>query len=233
MGAIRRKFMDNFTMIHNDYLNDNRLGSSEIGWLTYMLSRPDNWNFSIEGLAHTHTDGKTKIVNSLNKLKELGYFRRIKLIDEATGRIVDWIYEFSDEVQPEWIGAGEACEYITPSPQSDFPDVDNQPQSIKDKINTDDTDHLNEDDETNVLEEDYQKLNDSVKVQINYDAFCEEYGKYEADRIKDIIIDVHMRKYPTIRMGGNNVVETATVKEAFERITYTHIMSNRSIQMKT
>ncbi|UKI15482.1 MAG: helix-turn-helix domain-containing protein [Ruminococcus sp.] len=94
MGAIRRSFKKNFTMVHNEYLNDPRLGGAEMGWLTYMLSRPDNWNFSIEGLAHTHSDGKTKIITALNKLKSFGYFRRIKLIDDTTGRIIDWVYEF-------------------------------------------------------------------------------------------------------------------------------------------
>lgn len=67
MGAIRRKFSTNFTMVHNEYLNDSRLSGSEMGWLTYMLSRPDNWNFSIEGLAHTHSDGKTRIMTTLSK----------------------------------------------------------------------------------------------------------------------------------------------------------------------
>ena len=61
MGRIKRAFNGNFTMIHNEYLDDKRLGSSELGWLTFMLSRPDNWNFCIEGLAKTHSDGKISI----------------------------------------------------------------------------------------------------------------------------------------------------------------------------
>lgn len=227
MGAVRRKFKDNFTMVHNEYLNDPRLGSSEMGWLTFMLSRPDNWNFSIEGLAHTHSDGKTKIITALNKLKALGYFRRIKLIDSSTGRIIDWIYEFSDEVQPEWIETEDVCETYE-QPHSDFPDMENQPQSSTDKISTDIDDSDSEgaaDEETKETEDQEQEFinyNNIIKAQIDYDRLCSECDKYTIDRIKDIILEVMMYRGNIIRIA-NKDIETEEVKELFGAIEFKHI----------
>lgn len=227
MGAVRRKFKDNFTMVHNEYLNDPRLGGSEMGWLTFMLSRPDNWNFSIEGLAHTHSDGKTKIITALNKLKTLGYFRRIKLIDSSTGRIIDWIYEFSDEVQPEWIETEDVCETYE-QPHSDFPDMENQPQSSTDKISTDIDDSDSEsaaDEETKETEEQEQEFinyNNIIKAQIDYDRLCSECDKYTIDRIKDIILEVMMYRGNIIRIA-NKDIETEEVKELFGAIEFKHI----------
>ena len=104
MGAILRKITNNCTMVHNEYLNDPRLGGYEMGWLTFMLSRPDNWDFSMDDLVRRQPDSKTRIMTTLNKLKSFGYLRQIKLVDSKTGLIVDWVYEFSDEAHPEWIG---------------------------------------------------------------------------------------------------------------------------------
>lgn len=227
MGKVRREFKDNFTMVHNEYLNDPRLGGCEMGWLTFMLSRPDNWNFSIEGLAHTHTDGKTKIITALNKLKVLGYFRRIKLIDSVTGRIIDWIYEFSDEVHPEWIETEDVCETYE-QPHSDFPDMENQPQSSTDIIRTDidDSDGASADDEeakgTEIQEQEFVNYNSVIKVQIDYDRLCSECDKYTVDRIKDIILEVMMCRSDIIRIA-NKDIEAEKAKELFGAIEYKHI----------
>lgn len=209
MGAIRRSFKKNFTMVHNEYLNDPRLGGAEMGWLTYMLSRPDNWNFSIEGLAHTHSDGKTKIITALNKLKSFGYFRRIKLIDDTTGRIIDWVYEFSDEPHPEWIETEDECE-ICNSPHSDFPDVENRPQSSTDIIITDidiidDSDCTacaNDDEKAEeISDQEFFNYNSAIKAQIDYERLCAECNKYDVDRIKDIILDVMLCKASSVIIG--------------------------------
>lgn len=231
MGAIRRSFKKNFTMVHNEYLNDPRLGGAEMGWLTYMLSRPDNWNFSIEGLAHTHSDGKTKIITALNKLKSFGYFRRIKLIDDTTGRIIDWVYEFSDEPHPEWIEAEDECE-ICNSPHSDFPDVENRPQSSTDIIITDidiidDSDCTacaNDDEKAEeISDQEFFNYNSAIKAQIDYDRLCAECNKYDVDRIKDIILDVMLCKASSVIIEKKEEIPTDELKEMFGHIEYSHI----------
>ena len=100
---LQKKIEQNFTTVHNGFIRDTDLGIAEKGLLLYMLHLPDNWNFSILGLAATLNEGRCKIANTLSKLERAGYLRRTRVFDENTRRIVDWIYEFSDEKQLDWI----------------------------------------------------------------------------------------------------------------------------------
>ena len=90
MGKIQSAFVSDFTVLHNNFQRDKRLGLDERGMLSFLLTLPDDWNFSIEGLTKVLPNGKTKIMTTLNKLKEFGYFRRRKIVDSTTGRIIDW-----------------------------------------------------------------------------------------------------------------------------------------------
>ena len=84
-----------FTTFHNAMWKDYTLGSTERGVLGTMVYLPDNWNFSIKGLAKILPDGERKIATALKKIEEAGYLRRVRIYSD--GRIVDWEYQFSDE----------------------------------------------------------------------------------------------------------------------------------------
>ena len=56
---------------------------------------PDNWDFSIRGLAAIVPDGKSKIETSLKRLEAAGYLKRERIYKD--GKIADWDYIFSDE----------------------------------------------------------------------------------------------------------------------------------------
>lgn len=236
MGRIKRAFNGNFTMIHNEYLDDKRLGSTELGWLTFMLSRPDNWNFCIEGLAKTHSDGKTKIMSALKKLEECGYLKRTRIIDKSTGRVVDWLYEFSDESHPEWIEQQGKSETIDDVPHSDYPDVVNQSQSSTNQINTDydesDSAAAPIDDE---IQQVYQNYDALVKESIEYERLCTECGSKTVNRIKDVMLNVLMSPCNTIRIGKVDI-NANDAKECFMSIEYKHVkkiiaaISNKSIR---
>ena len=60
----------NFTMIQNKVLQDNRIHFCVKGLLTFLLSLPDDWEFTVEGTAHNYTaDGVEAIRSQLNVLK--------------------------------------------------------------------------------------------------------------------------------------------------------------------
>lgn len=95
MAKIKRKILQDFTTVKNDFLRDNELGFTERGLLITMLSLPDGWDFSAIGLASIVPDGKKKTNHSLQRLEKAGYLHRSRIYEN--GKVVDWLYEFCDQ----------------------------------------------------------------------------------------------------------------------------------------
>ena len=86
----------NFTIINNKGLQDPNLGIASRGLLATMLSKPDDWNFSIKRLAKELKDGERKISTALKELEQNKYLVRKRICDRQ-GKVTDWLYLFSDE----------------------------------------------------------------------------------------------------------------------------------------
>lgn len=91
----RRKVETNYTVVENDFLRDLDLGLTERGLLVTMLSLPDNWDYSANGLANILPDGRKKTNNSLQRLERAGYLKRSRIYEN--GKVVDWLYEFCEQ----------------------------------------------------------------------------------------------------------------------------------------
>ncbi len=100
MSKFRKEIRSNFTTVHNAFIDDLRLNNDAIGLLLKMLKLPNDWNFSIKGLASISKDGERKIARQLKELEECGYLVRER-IQSDSGRFADWEYIISDEPLPE------------------------------------------------------------------------------------------------------------------------------------
>ena len=69
---------DSFTMIRNDVLNDKNLSFEAKGFLVYLLSFTDEWEFSINGLAYTTGLTRNTIMRLVKELKKAGYIHQKK-----------------------------------------------------------------------------------------------------------------------------------------------------------
>ena len=81
MSVLRKEKKGNFTVIDNAIFKDCRLSYKAKGLLCQMLSLPDGWEFSVEGLATLSSDGRSAVSSALNELKRAGYFRRESIRD--------------------------------------------------------------------------------------------------------------------------------------------------------
>ena len=61
MSKLIKRLSGDFTIISNKVFRNKKLGVTDRGTLCTLLSLPDNWNFSIRGLAAILPDGVTKI----------------------------------------------------------------------------------------------------------------------------------------------------------------------------
>lgn len=97
MTKIRVERNKNYTTIATYALNDITLSWRAKGLWAFMLSLPDNWRFSIRGLATRARDGRTVVAKGLQELREHGYLVT-KYIRNNHGQIIRneyVLYEYS------------------------------------------------------------------------------------------------------------------------------------------
>jgi predicted transcriptional regulator len=76
MAKVVVKLTQNFTTIPNEILKNKEISLSAKGLLITMLSLPDNWNYTVEGLTKIVKEGKDKVRSSLTELINSGYVTR-------------------------------------------------------------------------------------------------------------------------------------------------------------
>ena len=67
-----KKHEKNFVILDKGFLEDENLSFKAKGILTYLLSKPDNWEVSVSHLVEVSKEGKTAIYSALKELEEAG-----------------------------------------------------------------------------------------------------------------------------------------------------------------
>lgn len=76
MAILRKQQRNQYTVIDQSIFKDKTLSNKALGMLCRMLSLPNEWEFSVEGLATLSTDGVSAVRSQLNELEEHGYLVR-------------------------------------------------------------------------------------------------------------------------------------------------------------
>ena len=87
----------NYTIMSNYHLQDKNLSYKAKGLLSFMLSLPEDWNYSINGLVAISKEGVKAIKNILQELQKYGYLVIKKRQNEIGQFEYDYlIYECSE-----------------------------------------------------------------------------------------------------------------------------------------
>ena len=89
-----------YTTISNYPLRDPRLSLKAKGLLTWMLSYPKDWTFSVEGIVAMQKDESTAVRSALNELEVCGYITRSRERNERGrfGRMKYCVYEYPQKI---------------------------------------------------------------------------------------------------------------------------------------
>jgi hypothetical protein len=109
MPVVRVNKTRDYTVMSNVHLKDKRLSLKAKGLLSIMLSLPDDWDYTIAGLAKISLDGETAINAALRELKKTGYLVVEKIMPgkSESGRIE---YEYTVFETPEQGGKKQGLE---------------------------------------------------------------------------------------------------------------------------
>ena len=95
---MRVKKDSNFTMVSGKLLRSNEIRNKLIGFMLKVLSLPNSWRFSMPGLQAICKEGKTAVHNAVNKLRDMGYLVRTKLLsNESMNGHFEYVYSFFDK----------------------------------------------------------------------------------------------------------------------------------------
>lgn len=126
--VIRVEKTSNYTVMSNHHLRDKSLTLKAKGLLSLVLSLPDSWNYSIEGLAEISKEGISAVRSAMRELETAGYVSRRRVRDEK-GMLRETEYTFCEH---------PACENPKlENPMLDNPRLENRMQINKDPLSTD------------------------------------------------------------------------------------------------
>ena len=115
MAIMRVEKTKNFTIVSNVVNNDSRISNAARGLLHVMLSKPDDWKFTIDSLLKVSTDGRTKIRTELLELQEAGYLEVRKLLpnESGTGRLEYQYHVYEIPKHCKYLENGDIFDTIT------------------------------------------------------------------------------------------------------------------------
>ena len=79
MGVFKIEKNRNYTIMSNHHLRDKKLSYKAKGLLSFMLSLPEDWDYSINGLVKVSKEGKKAIRAMLEELEENHYLIRKRI----------------------------------------------------------------------------------------------------------------------------------------------------------
>ena len=98
MSVVRVHKNANFTVMSNYHFKEKKMSLKAKGLLSLMLSLPDDWDYSISGLATLSKDGKDSVMSALGELEKFGYLSRQRVIDDR-GRFAGVEYNIFEQPQ--------------------------------------------------------------------------------------------------------------------------------------
>lgn len=83
MAVFRVERTHNYTVMSNYHLRDKRLSLKAKGLLSQMLSLPEDWDYTLLGLARINAEGKDAIRAAVVELEKAGYVFRRQTTDKV------------------------------------------------------------------------------------------------------------------------------------------------------
>ena len=82
MAVFRVERNQNYTVMSNYHLRDKSLSLKAKGLLSQMLSLPEDWDYTLTGLARINCEGRDAIRAAVKELEEAGYVTRSRIRNE-------------------------------------------------------------------------------------------------------------------------------------------------------
>ena len=160
MAVFRVDKTADYTVISNTHLREREMSLKAKGLLSLMLSLPDNWDYSIEGLVAICKESETAIKSTLGELKKFGYLDITR--NRTSAGLFDYVYTVFEKPQ---VVNPKVDNPPTDNPPTDNPSVENVGQLNTNILNTkkENTKQSNTNKQKDVYFDNNEELNDAFK----------------------------------------------------------------------
>ena len=211
MAIFRVHKTKDFTVMSNNHFRERKMTNKGKGLLSLMLSLPDDWDFSAEGLTALSADGKDSVKSALHELEKFGYLKRTQTFDDK-GRFAGYDYDI--------------FEFPLENPSTENPEAENP---LTENPSTENPPQLNTK-ETNT-----KKLSTKDKKKERKNSYEEILSSIEDDSLKELYLEyIKMRKLiksPMTDRALKMLIEKVNKLEPYDierqkRLLETAIMNN-------
>ena len=220
MAVFRVEKSKDFTIMCNHHLRNRDLSLKAKGLLSQMLSLPDNWDYTLQGLAHINLEKIDAIRQAVRELERAGYITRQRERDDK-GMLRGTVYVIREQPEPPTLenpildkptldnptlenptldkptlgkptleNPTQLNKYIS-SKEIKSKDISNIHQSISPASLTDGMDAIGI----------YAQI---VKENIDYDNLCRQFDRTRLDEIVELIMDTLCANRSHIRICGQD-----------------------------
>jgi hypothetical protein len=226
MSTFRVNKNVNYTVMSNYHLQDKKLSLKAKGLLSYMLSLPDDWDYSLKGLATGCKDGIDSVRSAVHELEDGGYLCRSKVRD-ARGRIIDYNYEIFELPQKERIEKRPAPVPNSPSsenPTSGFPTLENPIQQNTNKQNTkrQSTNLSGQTAETEDFDQMATRVRAEFREKLEIDILAKRYAPEMLQELLDNIVEMYCCPLKT-QYIGKQAQTTKAIRLRLDKLTSQHV----------
>ena len=130
MAVFRVEKNSGYTVMSNHHLRNRALSLKAKGLLSQMLSLPEDWDYTLQGLARINRESIDAIRQAIRELEQAGYIQRSRERDEK-GRLRGADYVIFELPQPIPASVSPTLENPTlENPTQENPTLENHLQNI-------------------------------------------------------------------------------------------------------
>ena len=235
MAVFRVPKIENFTMMSNHHLRNKKLSLKAVGLMSKILSLPDEWDYSLKGLAKLNTDGIDGVRSAVQELEDAGYIIRRQRRDK-NGRMAQseyLVFEIPELSKPA-LDSPSSEKPIPVNPTTAIPTSENPTQINTNQVITHQENTLvkktpsinhsgtgRRNDRTDWMDE-RERYREIIEENIEYEIMKDRPDGDRLGEIVEIMLDAVCSTAPTIRINGEDMPQQV-VKSRFLKLNSSHI----------
>lgn len=204
----------------NHHLRDKTISLKAKGLLSQMLSLPDDWDYTLRGLAVINKESIDAVRTAVHELEAAGYVVRSRIRDER-GQLRGCEYFVYEYPHPEDSDV-ENCDDFSVPPALETPVSDSTAQENPTQLNKEIPNK--EKQNTDPILSDTDAVREQVQGNIELDLLCRNMPETAPvlEEISELIVETVQNQSPTQRFGIN-VFPADLVRRRLMQLTSEHI----------
>ena len=219
MAVFRVEKNSGYTVMSNHHLRNRALSLKAKGLLSQMLSLPEDWDYTLQGLARINRESIDAIRQAIRELEQAGYIQRSRERDEK-GRLRGADYVIFELPQPVPASVSPTLENPTlENPTQENPTLENPMQ-----LNLDEIEH-----DPYVLISILSALHDGVFTLAEVQGELEMLFEKQYILTETVTMQIRYRTKMMVIIGPYGVPQVITYQEPYEYYICTVKLKNKDL----